>query len=80
MGNLAENLVSGPRAEQVVDRLEAIDIGKADRKGSRIAGALFSQVADGLAELARISKPGQRIDRTGYSRWLLADTMIWGFA
>jgi hypothetical protein len=40
MGDLAEDLVAGGRPEQVVDRLETVQIGDADGEWRRIGRAL----------------------------------------
>ena len=48
-------------AEQVVDRLEAVQVENADREGRRIVGAITDQAIDLVEEATMVAKSGQRI-------------------
>ena len=49
------------RPEEIVDRLEPIEVGKADGKGRRVARAVGGDLPYLVAQPIRIAKTGQRI-------------------
>ena len=62
MGDLAEDFVAGVGAEQIVDRLEGVEIGDADGERRRIAGALGRQyLRDAVPHAIAVAQPRQRI-------------------
>jgi hypothetical protein len=59
--DLHKNFVSGPAAEQIVDRLEAVEVQDAYRKGCRIVGAITDQAIDLVIEPTVIAKARQGV-------------------
>ena len=60
-GDLDQYVVAGLAAEQVVDRLEAVEVEDADRERRRVLGAIADQAIHLVVEAAMIAEPGQRI-------------------
>jgi hypothetical protein len=60
-GDLDQNVVTGLMAEQVVDRLEAVEVEDADGEGRRILGAVADQAVDLVLESTMIAEPRQGI-------------------
>ena len=59
--HLDQDVVAGLVAEQIVDRLEAVEVENADGEGRRVLGPIADQAVDLVEEAAMIAKPGQRI-------------------
>jgi len=50
VGHLAQYLVAGFRTEQVVDRLEPVEIGDGDRERCGVRSAVGGKLGDGASE------------------------------
>ena len=61
MRHLAEDLVAGARAEEIVDGLEAVEIGDADGEGRRVLLALLGDLAHLVAQAVEIAEPRQGV-------------------
>ena len=61
MSDLAKNLVTGARAEKIVDGLETVEIGDADGEGSRVLFTLLGDLANLVTQAVEIAEPGQRV-------------------
>ena len=59
--HLDQDVVAGLVAEQIVDRLEAVEVENADGKRRRIVGAVGDQAVDLVEEPPHVAEPGQRI-------------------
>ena len=57
----SQDVVAGMVAEQVVDRLEAVEVEDADRERRGIVGAVADQPVDLVEEAAQVAEPGQRV-------------------
>ena len=55
--HLAQDLVAGRVAEEIVDRLETIDIGNSDGEGRWIIRALGSELSDLVHQPATVAQP-----------------------
>jgi hypothetical protein len=73
VGHLAKDFVAGGGAEEVVDRLETIEIGDADGEGRRIVGALGRDLGDAIAHAIAVTKPGQRVGISHRLKLILAN-------
>lgn len=61
MGDLTEDFIAGCRAEQIVDRLETVEVDDADGEGGRIAGTLSGDLQDLVPHAIAVAQSGQRI-------------------
>ncbi len=61
MRDLTEDFIAGGCAEKIVDRLEGIEIGNADRERRGIARALGRQYPHAIPHPIAIAQSGQRI-------------------
>ena len=74
--HLDEDVVARLAPEQVVDRLEAVEIEDADGEGRRIVGTIADQPVDLVEEAPMVAETGQRVGErevlalpTVHGRW-----------
>ena len=59
--HLDQDVVAGLVAEQIVDRLEPVEIDDADGERRRIVGPIGNQAVDLVEEPPHVAEPGQRV-------------------